>query len=91
MEFYRAKIVDCEPLANYRLWIQFDDGIKGEVDLKRLVGKGIFSAWNSIEFFNSVRIDNRANTVAWGEDIDLDPYVLRNQIIQEQGEKRKVV
>lgn len=82
MEFHRAKIVKCIPHANYKLWIQFDDGIEGEVDLKSLAGRGVFSAWNSIEFFNSVYVDQKTQTVAWGEDLDVDPYVLRNQVIK---------
>lgn len=80
MSFQRARIVKCEPKENYRLWIKFDDGLEGIVDLHDLLGKGIFSAWKSIDFFNSVHIDNKNETVAWGEDIDLDPYVLRSQI-----------
>lgn len=32
-------------------------------------------------FFNSVYIDKRTETIASGEDLDLDPYVLRDQII----------
>jgi hypothetical protein len=44
-----------------------------------LVGKGAFEAWNSIDFFNDVRVDPKSNTVAWGEDIDLDAYVLRQK------------
>ncbi len=82
MEFHRARIVACEPRDKYKLWICFDDGLAGEVDLKHLVGKGVFSAWNSIEYFNSVHINEKASTVAWGnDDLDLDPYVLRQQII----------
>lgn len=27
MEFHRAKIIKCEPHDNYKLWIQFDDGL----------------------------------------------------------------
>ncbi|MBA3816627.1 MAG: DUF2442 domain-containing protein [Parachlamydiaceae bacterium] len=82
--FYRAKIVKCEPHDDYKLWIQFDDGLAGEVDLKKLAGKGVFSAWNSIEFFKSVHIDKKTQTVAWGEDLDLDPYVLRNQVLSNE-------
>lgn len=80
MEFHRAKIVKCKPHSDYKLWIQFDDNLNGEVDLKHLAGKGVFSAWNSIEFFNSVYVDKKTQTVAWGDDIDLDPYVLRDQV-----------
>lgn len=86
-EFHRAKIIKCEPHDNYKLWIQFDDGIADEVVLKNLVGKGVFSAWNSIEFFKSVSVDKKTETVAWGEDLDLDPYVLRDQIIASKKQK----
>ncbi|KAF3363221.1 hypothetical protein PHSC3_000239 [Chlamydiales bacterium STE3] len=87
MEFHRAKIIKCEPHDNYKLWILFDDGIEGEVDLKNLVGKGVFSSWNSIDYFKSVYIDKKTDTVAWGEDLDLDPYVLRDQIILNKKQK----
>lgn len=80
MEFKRAKINACEPHEGYKIWICFEDGLSGEVDLSDLVGKGVFSAWNSIDFFRSVHVDKRTDTVAWGEDIDLDPYVLRDSI-----------
>lgn len=76
MGFKRAKIVACKPLPNYRVWIEFDDGLEGEVDLSDLVGKGVFEAWRSLDFFNQVRIDPISDTLAWGEEIDLDPYVL---------------
>ena len=81
MEFKRAKIVACKPLPHYRVWIHFDDGLEGEVDLNHLVGKGVFAAWKSIDFFNQVRIDPKTDTLCWGEDIDLDPYVLRENLI----------
>lgn len=32
----RAKIVACKALPNYRIWIRFDDGLEGEVDLNHL-------------------------------------------------------
>jgi hypothetical protein len=81
MDFKRAKIVACEPRPNYRVWIRFDDGLEGEVDLSDLVGQGIFSAWESIKYFNEVRVDARTHTLAWGNDIDLDPYVLRDRLL----------
>jgi hypothetical protein len=48
------------------------------------VGKGVFEAWDSIDFFNQVRVDSKSDTVVWGEDIDLDPYVLREKIIHKR-------
>ncbi len=83
MEFKRAKIVACKARPNYRVWIQFDDGLEGEVDLSHLAGKGIFKAWESTDFFNKVHVDPKTDTLSWGNDMDLDPYVLREQISQK--------
>lgn len=82
MDFKRSKIIACKAKPNYHVWICFDDGLEGEVDLSDLVGKGVFSAWESLDFFNQVRVDARTDTLAWGEDIDLDPYVLREKLLK---------
>lgn len=84
MEFKRVKIIACEPRDNYHLWIHFEDGLEGEVDLQHLVGQGVFKAWSSLDFFNQVRIDNKTDTVVWGDIIDLDPYVLRDRLIEKK-------
>ena len=61
--------------ANYRIWIEFEDGEQGEIDLSHLAGQGVFKAWLDPEFFQDVRIvDN--DTVLWGNDIDLCPDAL---------------
>jgi hypothetical protein len=85
MEFRGARIVACKAKPNYRVWIRFDDGLEGDVGLSDLVGKGVFEAWKSIEFFNQVRVDPRTDTLAWGDDIDLDPCVLREKISKKQS------
>ena len=36
MGFKRAKIVACAPRSDYRVWLRFDDGLEGEVNLSHL-------------------------------------------------------
>jgi hypothetical protein len=79
------KIVECQARDDYKLWIRFNDGVMGEVSVKHLVGMGVFAAWNSVEFFKSLYIDPIAETVAWGEDLDLDPYVLHERLISSRN------
>ncbi|MEW6201743.1 MAG: DUF2442 domain-containing protein [bacterium] len=67
------KIVEVKPLENYRVWLKFSDGAEGTVDLSGLVGKGIFRAWEDVNFFNSVFIDGETHTIAWEGGIDLCP------------------
>jgi len=80
MEFKRVKSIACSSEPNYCVWIRFDDGLEGVVDLSYLVGKGVFMAWKSEGFFNQVKIDPKTDTLCWGNDIDLDAYVLREKI-----------
>ncbi len=84
MNYKRARIIDCEARPNYILWIRFDDGVAGEVDLSDLVDQGVFKAWESDEFWKSVKVDPESETVCWGEEIDLDPYVLKQEILDAQ-------
>lgn len=39
------KPIEVKPLENYRIQVEFSDGVEGIVDLSDLVGKGVFSAW----------------------------------------------
>lgn len=70
------RITAVRALENYRLWLQFSDGTKGEVDLAHLVGKGVFAVWNDRAFFAKAAVDPLARTVCWPGGIDLDPDVL---------------
>ena len=52
---------------NHRLWLRYDDGACGEVDLSRLVGQGVFAAWSDPAFYQTARLTPHGS-VAWGED-----------------------
>jgi len=67
------RILEAKPLKEYRVWLRFSDGVEGTVDLSRLVGKGVFKAWEDVAFFNSVSIDAETHTLAWEGGIDLCP------------------
>ena len=66
--FVRPVYVEARP--GYRIWLQFSDGVEGEVDLSGFAGQGVFAAWRNRAFFDSVRIDD-ARAVAWGDTLDL--------------------
>lgn len=57
-------------LPNYRIYLEFSDGAKGEVDLSDLAGKGVFAAWNDYSFFQKVHIGEHRE-VKWNGDIEL--------------------
>ena len=69
------RIVSAEARENYRLWVRFEDGSEGEVDLADLVGRGVFAAWSDPAVFGNVFIDDQTGTVGWPGGVDLAPTV----------------
>lgn len=67
-----AQSTEVRALQNVRIWLRYDDGTEGEVDLSDLAGRGVFRAWNDMTFFHSVRLAAHG-AIAWGSDIDLCP------------------
>lgn len=59
-------------LENFRIWLRYDDGTEGEVDLSDVAGRGVFKAWNDPAFFNAVRLGSHG-ALEWGADIDICP------------------
>ena len=66
------KLVEVEACEGYRIWVRFDDGVSGEVDLSHLAGKGVFKAWDDPEFFKGVYVA-AGHAIAWSEEIDMCP------------------
>jgi hypothetical protein len=66
------KPVVARALPDYRIWVRYDDGAEGAVDLSDLAGHGVFRAWADPAVFASVRI-GPTGAIEWAGDIDLCP------------------
>lgn len=75
------KIVEADAREDYRLWVRYEDGVEGEVDLSALVGKGVFEPWEDPAEFQKVYIDPDTHTVAWPGGIDLCPDSLYEDLV----------
>jgi hypothetical protein len=74
-------IVAVKPLGEYRLYLRFEDGTEGIVDLaERLAFRGVFEPLRDPACFAQVRVDNELGTIAWPNGADLDPDVLYSQL-----------
>ena len=78
--------VEVKALANYRIWLRYDNGTEGEVDLSDLAGRGVFRAWNDSTFFESVRIGSHG-AIEWGSDIDLCPDAMYMRLTGKSPEE----
>lgn len=79
-------IIKVEALNDYKLRLEFDDGVVGIADVASLVGKGVFSLWCDVAEFRKVLIGSSGELV-WGEQIDLCPDSLYMKVTGQQPEK----
>lgn len=74
-------IVAAKALGDYRLHLEFEDGVEGVVDLALLLRfQGVFAPLRDSAYFAQVRVDPELGTVAWPNGADLDPDVLYGRI-----------
>ena len=70
-------IVEVRPLDGYRLWLRFEDGAAGEVDLEKMIRfDGIFAPLKERAFFMQVRVDREIGSIVWPNGADLAPEFL---------------
>ena len=80
------KAVQAKPLDGFRLWLKYEDGIEGIVDLSDLAGRGVFEAWSEREVFDAVTV-NESGAVVWPGEIDLCPDALYIRLTGRQAQE----
>ena len=79
------RISSFKVLNNYRVWLRFDDGAEGTVDLSRLVGQGVFAAWRDYAFFRQAFLAGQG-ALTWPGEVDLCPDALYLEVTGKQPE-----
>lgn len=73
-------IVKVRPTGAYRLWLEFSDGLSGEVDLAAELDGPIFEPLRDPAVFEQVSVDPEINTIAWPNGADFAPEFLRELV-----------
>ena len=81
-----AKLVSVEARPGQHLWVEYDDGVEGEIDLSDLVGKGVFSALSDPSFFARVAIGS-GGEITWSEDLDICPDAVYLELTGKKPEE----
>ena len=53
-------------LNGLKIWVEFENGVEGMVDLSHRKGRGVFKAWDDRSFFEGVHINEETGAVSWG-------------------------
>jgi len=70
-------IVEARAVKDHRVYIRFEDGVEGEIDLRKLITfEGVFQPLQNPAEVAKVRVEPDSGTVCWPNGADLDPDVL---------------
>ena len=77
------KPIGVKAISKYIIWIRFEDGLSGEVDISDSAGKGIFKFWDEGNNFSKVYISRETYGIAWNDDLEICPETVYEQIKSE--------
>jgi len=70
-----VRVIDARHLGGHRVWLRFDDGLEGEVDLAGELSGEVFASLADPDLFASFSLDE-APTLTWPNGADFAPEFL---------------
>ncbi len=74
------KVVKVAPGEDYRLAVEFEDGVKGEIDLSDRLFGPVFEPLKDPAFFARAAVDE-FGVIAWPNGADLAPDALYEKLV----------
>lgn len=75
--------VTVKPLENYRLYLTFNNGSSGEIDLTDELWGDVFSPLKDEALFQTAHQDDVMQTVAWDNGADFAPEFLMELLLKQ--------
>jgi hypothetical protein len=70
-------VIEARVTGGYRVFLRFEDGIQGEVDLSTLVVfEGVFAPLRDPARFAELRVAPHSGTIEWPNGADIAPETL---------------
>lgn len=79
-------VTKAKPLGGYRAWLEFNDGLRGQVDLEdRLFGPR-FEPLKDPSFFVRLEVNPDLDTIVWPNGADFAPEFLHQRVLNSAAE-----
>ena len=69
-------VKEAKHVRGYVIWLRFNDGAEGEVDLEDELEGEVFGPLKDLSLFQKFRVDSEMETVVWENGADLAPEFL---------------
>lgn len=71
-----VRVTDAKLVRDFTVWVRFNDGSEGEVDLSAELQGPVFEPLRDPKIFAQVRLDPDTHTLVWPNGADLAPEFL---------------
>jgi hypothetical protein len=75
------EVVNAWYEGGYNVWIEFNDGVSGVVDLSDALWGPVFEPLRGIARFKRFEVSKTLHTLAWDKGADLAPEYLRERLV----------
>ena len=77
-------IIEARALGDHRVWVCFDDGTEGELDLAGELDGPIFAPLRDPAYFARFTVDD---TLVWPNGADFAPEFLRERLLRTAADE----
>lgn len=74
-----VRVTDAKLIRDFVVWVRFNDGSEGEVDLSGELDGPVFEPLKAPKVFAQFRLDPETHTLVWPNGADLAPEFLHEQ------------
>jgi hypothetical protein len=67
-------------MNDYTIWLRFNDGAEGEIDLRGELEGEVFGPLTDLELFRRFRVDSELSTIVWENGADFAPEFLHENM-----------
>ena len=71
---------EARHVRDYVIWLRFNDGAEGEVDLKDELDGEVFEPLKDLSRFTQFRVDPEMQTLVWNSGADMAPEFLYDKM-----------
>ncbi len=82
------RVIDARHAGDFRVWLRFDDGLTGEIDLEDELWGPVFYPLKDVPEFAKLRADPELETVVWPNGADFSPEFLHEKLKTALAEKQ---
>ena len=73
-------VIEAKYVAGHTVWLKFNDGVEGEVDLANELEGEVFEPLLDVKVFSTVRLHSEFGTIVWPNGADFAPEFLHERV-----------